>query len=206
MKPTLRLLIVANNCNWLSWPKKIENIKRYFAPKIDLEVDLMYTNYGSIPFVKYNSGDPTSKNAYGVDEEWYKFSVSGFSHSHDIILFVMPLSEWLVPNDSRGWRTKRRNGTIELQVGADELENIYIDQKLMYSTFEHYSEHEIIHALYMITEQEDKTHYYDYTVKNLAGAFDDINFKNSSEGRQRLTIPLLKKIVELYNQLKKKLQ
>lgn len=206
MKPTFKILIVANNCTWNSWPQKIRTLHDFFSPKIDLLVDLKNTSYPAVPFVRFRAVDPKQNllpELWGIEEKWYDQNVTSLAAGYDIVLFTLSLKQWRTPDNARGWRTDRDQKVVELQVGADENESLYQDQKLIWNWFEHYGEHEIMHALYMISGQEDKTHYYDYEIGKLQAALDDIQLPvPHAVDQQTLTISLLERVVELYKQLR----
>lgn len=156
---SLKLLIVANRSKWSSWPSKVQELKNWFSPKIDFQIDIVHTNYTDI---KFQTKDYTNsiQNAVGVDYEWYNKHVTSMALAYDIVLFVIPMDQWPITNRARGWRTDNDEGPVELQVSADENEiRIFPDGKQS-GTFYDFTRHEIMHALFMLTGQKDTTHFW----------------------------------------------
>jgi hypothetical protein len=152
----LKFLIVANN-NWQSWPEKIKAIQDAFLPHIELTIDLVKTQFNVIPFTDYGEG------RVGVEYDFYNKNVTVKANGYDIVEFVVPLSQWQMPQKNRGFRTDRDAGPIELQVGADEnemTEDGPIGSRVRVNHFVVYTLHELSHACYMLTGQEDKTHFF----------------------------------------------
>ena len=151
----MKILIVANNCKWKSWPKKVRELKKWFKPALDLDFEIIHTSYQDVPFIIYNY----DILATGVDYAWYNTHVTALAEDHDIVLFVLNMKQW----DSvkaRGWRTDNDQGPVELSVGADEnLKEQWPNFKRMSSFFQ-IARHEICHALYMLNGGIDNTHKY----------------------------------------------
>lgn len=177
-----KLLIVAN-VKWASWQNKTLNLKAFFASKVDLEIEVIETNFQNIPFKQGLITDIPL--AFSVDPDWYNSHITSLALNHDIVLFVIPVYQWTGSNRARGVRTDRDQGPVELQIGADEHEGVWQGTTLLYKTFEHYASHEILHALFMITGQKDTTHYWDYEKKNLSGAVDELKFSIPNEDEVR---------------------
>ena len=187
------LLIVANNFPWQSWADKINEIKKFFGQKFDLSITLVQTKFTDIPFVPYQNQD----HYYGVLDSWYDTYITSQAKGYDIVMLVMNTAQWKLPNYARGWRTDNDQGPVELQVSADENESIYQNGVLKFGTFQHFAEHEILHAMFMITKEEDTTHVWDYARNNLSGALGDLTFPNlntvdTTTLIQKITSPLTK--------------
>ena len=90
----LKFLIVANN-NWESWPEKIEAIKDAFLPHVELQFDLIKTQMNVIPFTDYGDG------RVGVEHDFYNKNVTVKANGYDIVEFVVPLSQWQMPQKNR---------------------------------------------------------------------------------------------------------
>ncbi len=171
----IKLKIVANNCLWSSFPSKIEQMKAWFAPKITLSVDLEKSSFPSIPFTPYQTVNNVVYD--GIDPVWYDKNISMNAIGYDIVLFVVNHDQWKEKDKARGWRNDRTFGPVELQICADEDRKIMIGSSgQMGDEFFGYGRHEIMHALYMLTGQEDKTHFY-WDKNNLEAALAEIDFK-----------------------------
>lgn len=202
----LKLIIVANKAQWASWAEKITNIKSFFSSKVDFDVTLSHTQFDTIPFItfvpedtKEFSGD--AKTILGIDPTWYDQNITSIAKGYDIVLFVTELGIWPVSDQARGWRTDRDQGPVELQIGTVETEATYCNNVLLWNLAEHLSEHEILHALFMITGQPDRTHYWDYVVGNLGGALAEIDFGFNTKTIQSLKNQLIGLITQALNLL-----
>jgi len=151
----MKIKIVANNNNWFTLRKKVDELKEWFKPLVDITFDIQYTSF-SIPFSPYRDG------MLGVDREWYDDNVTPLGYGYDIVLLVVPRSEWQEPNRARGWRTDSDQGPVELQISCDEKEDQNAGgwSQLNGSAFALLARHEILHALFMISGQLDTTHYW----------------------------------------------
>ena len=194
---TLKLLIVANNCPWSSWDKKIVDLRAWFLPKIALDISIAHTHFDKIPFVPYDADVP---GGLGVEPAWYDRFVTPYGQGFDIIMFVVNTAQWPYLNRARGWRTDRSDGPVELQVCADENEATYKDGVKLYTTFESYARHEIMHALFILQYGDgvrtcgvdpkakcDSTHYW-WDKGQLENALGDISLPipNRAEEISRL--------------------
>lgn len=142
-----RLLIVANNADWKSWPEKIEELKKWFAPKVELDVSLVHTNFNYIPWEVYDH----NTGAMGVAKIWYQVFVASLAKKEDdLVLFVVNKSQWQ-PTKARGWRGGIKNGAVALQLGANEFEPFWkrllgLDGEM----FHQVARHEIMHGLFYL--------------------------------------------------------
>jgi hypothetical protein len=140
-----KLLIVANN-NWKSWPDKIEELRKWFAPKVKLTISLVHTNFVHIPFEPYHNVDGMD----GVSRPWYLANVAPLATGYDMVLFVVNKDQWNSVG-ARGWRGGIKNGAVALQVGADEFEPFWkrllgMDGEM----FNQVARHEIMHGLFFL--------------------------------------------------------
>lgn len=140
-----KLLIVANNAQWKSWPEKIEALKTWFAPRVNLEIGLTHTNHSWIPFEQYGS---TGQD--GVGRVWYDTFIAPLGQGYDMVLFVVNKSQWNSTH-ARGWRDNTDFGAVGLQLGADEFEPFWrrllgIDGEM----FHQVARHEILHGLFYL--------------------------------------------------------
>lgn len=158
----MKILIIANNCNWRSWQSKIDDLKKWLDQGVGtkgFEFYLAHTDFKNVPFIPYND-----QQQLGIDPTWYNNNVSSKAIGYDICLFVLPRSQWLEPNRARGWRTDYDQGPVELHIGCDENETRdaggWSQFPKQTSAFFLLTEHEILHALYKISGQVDNTHYW----------------------------------------------
>lgn len=188
----IKLLIVANNCDWSTWPEKITELKTWFGPLVDLEVTVTHTKYESVPFENYSSEDTevVQKNLFGVVAWWYDLHISPLAKNHNIVLFVVSPDQWPAGNRARGWRTDRTYGAVELQIAAGESEKLKWNNFPSLPSFFQLARHEICHALYMITGQTDRTHEF-WDQGKIELALTDIKFP----------LPKFAELLSLYEKL-----
>lgn len=196
-----KLLIVANNCPWRSWDDKILELKRWFAPKVDLDIELTHTKYSQIPFITYGnvvSDQAHIPNPEGIDYKWYDTYVSPMAQGYDIVLFVLNMSQWPSANSFRGWRVDQTLGAVELQIGVNENE-MFRWGDYTGGGFFNFARHEIMHALFMITGQTDTTHkWWDQSPNMLVNALNELVFPHASDADQ---VSWLKWVVEFLKTL-----
>src|SRR3990167_5690907 len=106
MRPTIKILIVPNNCHWKTWGDKILELRRWFSPAVNLEVDISFQSFNDVPFERSPFSDPFEdlKDAERVSPTWYDENITPLATSHDIVLFVMNTTEWK-GKSARGRRT-----------------------------------------------------------------------------------------------------
>lgn len=173
-----KLLVVANNCKWPTWEVKIQELKRWFLTKVDFDVRLIHTQYSDIPFETYTSTDPAQNSLgvlMGIKKEWYDENVSTLGVGYDVVLFVVNKDQWPLGR-ARGWRNDRNYGPIELQVSANEDEFIFYAPDVGGNAFFELGRHEILHALFMITGQNDTVHYW-WNLGKLDECLKEVVFK-----------------------------
>lgn len=193
----MKILIVANNCNkWDSWDEKLQMLEDWFLPATKIDFEVIHTYHDHIPFVQdifHGQGHNM------VDGLWYNQNVTIHAKGFDIVMLVMPMSQWDSPK-TRGWRTDRDEGPVELQIGCDENQKDKWPSFPRMSSFFQLARHEICHALYMIKGIEDNTHKY-WNMGNLDLALPEIKGPYTRE----LLITVYYKLINLYEQLIKKI-
>lgn len=180
----MKLLIVSNNAPWQSWPGKVQELKNWFSPNLDLEINLIHVQFQNVPFSQY-----TPDGGMGVDKNWLFHNVSHLGKGYDLLLFVLPKSQWQRADKYRGWRTFDPYGAVDLQLGADEFEPFW-KQLLGINgeMFHQVARHEIMHGLayikcgpsvpFHLPPQEgqclDTTHYW-WDRDNLRQALEELH-------------------------------
>lgn len=158
----IKVLVVANDCRWKSWPDKVAELKKWFGGTVELQFDLVHTEYKNIPWTRHQGTDANQQGEgwFGVDPRWYDENITPLGVTHDIILFVLNDDDWKNPNKARGWRTDSDQGPVQLQIGCDERQKMTWPNFERMSAFYQLARHEILHALYMLSGQPDMTHYW----------------------------------------------
>lgn len=183
MPPTFKVLVAANNTPWASWPDKIASLKTFFAPIATLDIDIVHTSFGVVPFVTFVPSG-TQYEAIGsvveqVDPTWYKNSITPLARGYDISLLVLSETQWPLMDCVRGTTQVGIPAPVPCQIGADENEAVYQGGIMLFATAIHYMEHELCHALFSLGGTpfaNDTTHYWDFSQKNLPGVLPDIKF------------------------------
>jgi hypothetical protein len=173
----MKVLVLANNCKWKSWPAKLEALKAWFAPVVDLEFTLEHTSFTDIKWNDYTfkpAGKPEVKYR-GIDGNWYDKNIAKPSKKkgYDIVIFTLPTKQWEAPGVN-GWHTSASEGIQEIHIGCNER-GIY-----WYNNIKHpgdkwfnIARHELCHALYEMQGKYDRTHYH-WESGQLANVLDDL--------------------------------
>lgn len=165
----VRIKFVANCLYWERLAARIEEVKLWFMErsegKIELEFDVEHVCFQDVPFIPY----PPFDNIDGVAFDWYDEHVTPLGKGYHAVMLFMDVSQWRA-RVARGWRTDAETGTVELQAAcAENTREQIVDGNgrllLDDSEFLAIVRHEIMHALFMMTGQEDTTHHwYDRTL------------------------------------------
>ena len=158
----LRLKIIANRINFSDLEARIKRACMWFQPVVDIQYDIVHTEYQDVPFVEQKEGNGTSLiNAYSIEPIWYNTRISRLAPDYNIVCFLTDIKYWKVNNAVWGWRQDASEGPVELQVAAGEQERVYYQQDIGGGNEDAIFEklrHELLHALFFITGQEDLTH------------------------------------------------
>lgn len=183
MKPTFKVLVIANDAPWASWPDKVAYIQNFFAPIATVSVDVVHTSF-TVPFSSFNPGVQPYEVLNGlcaeVNTAWYAKYITPLAKGYDISLFVLPNTEWPLFNCVRGVTQFGTPKPIPCEISGDENEATYLNGVKLFDTTVHYGVHELCHALFElsgVSYAQDTTHYWDFNQKNLAGVLADIKFK-----------------------------
>lgn len=171
MKPTIRLAIVVNKIHWQTLDAKVRELCDFFAPKLDLHVEVFHTEFENIPFTEWRPGE------YGIYPQWYQTALRQWL-DRDICLFVVSQEDWK-GGAVRGWQRAASIKAIELSIATREDERIFLRGFDVGSAFYNIGRHEMLHALFLMTGQPDTTHYW-YGEGKLEGALAELNFGTRS--------------------------
>lgn len=184
MKPTFKVLIVANNTPWASWPLKVSWLQNFFQPIANLQIDVKQTTFPSVPMQNFTAWGTQYEVLTGIVSEvapsWYANNITPLAKGYDVSMLVLPESEWPVMDCIRGATTLGVAGPIPCEIASDENEATYLNGVELFATAEHYMAHELSHALFQlagIAFASDTTHYWDFAQKNLSGVLADIKLK-----------------------------
>ena len=162
----MKILFVANNINWKTLNIKLKEVKNWFAPKVDIQFDVLHTSFNDVPFTPYTSEDNNQNKLgelQGVDPVWYDKNITPLAfqnEGYEMIILLLPRKQWPELSKARGWRADADEGVVKLQVACDEKEKEEWGGYGKTTTFYQLVRHEIMHGLYMISGQNDQTHYW----------------------------------------------
>lgn len=183
--------MLANKAKWRSWAKKLRRQVEWFAPRIDIEFDLRHTQFEDIPWVEYSS----VPGSYGIEPRWYDDHVTAQATGFDVVLLVLTKKQWKEPGKARGWRTDNSSGVVQLHLGCDEHEKMAWPNMPVDDVFFQVCRHELMHALFMICNQPDTTHYW-WDRGQLEQALAELNF-----GVREQKIQILTKLIAITKSL-----
>jgi hypothetical protein len=192
--PSLKVLIVANACNWASWRAKIAAIKAFYGPLVELEIDIKQTNFTDMPTAQY-PGTVTEFTPTGtcdvqgtdteIDQSWFSENIGPMLTGYDICVFqVANVSPIDIP---LGISFGRVNGVwcVETFVTDENFHYFLPDPAKsgnhidLGNEAEVVIEHEISHALYALASETDNTHLYFYA-NQFPRVLTDIKLPNPS--------------------------
>jgi hypothetical protein len=178
----MRVLIVANACPWVSWPAKIAAIKAFYAPLVELDIDIQYTDFPSVP-TNTVPGTVTTFGPTGatdtpgididIDPAWLTQNVIPLATGYDIVVFQ---TATILPREGLplGITIGQLDGVwccmtfTTVETGVYNLPGSYAvpQQAGMVNLGDLATiiiEHELSHALYELSDQADNTHLYFYS-------------------------------------------
>ncbi len=208
MKPQLKTLFVFNNNNWSTKLFKLEQIREFFSPHVELLIDTRETTFNNIPFetvatidgTGHQDGTDVPSHSETVQNVWLDNNViKPFGKGYDIVLFCISDNDKFGHITSSGIRGDKDNGAVEIVIfGGDEFWNNYVNGESLGNNFVVISCHEISHAIYMLLAKKDNTHLYFYSGQP-EKVLEDFVFPIPNNAELRIT--LIKKALALAQQL-----
>lgn len=154
----MKTLILANNLPWETWDEKIQQLKAWWLPEINLDITLEHTKFSKIPFEKYTNNEGKVSN--GISKLWYDENISkpALARGFDCVIFVVEMKQWKGGN-TRGWNTYNNLGICEIHMRGQEKEK-YSYNGVEYEGGEWFNiaRHELSHAIYKSRKIADNTH------------------------------------------------
>lgn len=157
-KQIFRLVVISNGITWPSLAAKMAEVVKFFAPVIDLRVEIVYTKLTPV-FTDIAIGLP--RGTYMLDFGWFDQNVSGpYAGDADGVIFLVG------PNDNPshlptygGIMTYNNLGPWEITIFPhDENAHIYQNGIDYGNYFVNDVKHELSHLLYAMSGQYDRTH------------------------------------------------
>lgn len=161
----MKLLILHNGKLWKSWDKKIQGLKDWWAPEINLDITLEQTKFKNIPWVNYGYPKPLQ----GIDQKWYDENISKPAKQRGFDCVILTLNEEDWPDKKvEGWHTNANLGIEEIQIlGRENAKYNFNGVKYEGDYWFNVARHELAHALYAIRGKIDNTHFW-WELGNLA--------------------------------------
>ena len=159
----MKVLILKNRIS-KSLKPKLNNVKRWFSPVIDLEFTEEETNFniinGDYTYFDVNGKQQSFK---GVEEDWYdqNISIPARDRGFDIVIFIIEAKSWL-SKIVDGFGTSTPDFFVE-EIAIQYFKSgtyRFNDVKLKGDKLEWILIHEIIHRLYNNKKLQDNTHKY----------------------------------------------
>lgn len=179
----LNVRVIANNSPWASWPQKIQAIKDFYAPNVDLNITLEHTSL-SPKFSQYGTTMPGQLPVYVVDEAWYEANT--LRSGQDIGLFIVPPIDHPNLITLFGVECGNPKGEWETTIFGNETDSAYVEGVNEGNSITWFMIHELSHVFYAMLGKADKTHTFfnqkdatNPTVSwNPKGILQDLNFSS----------------------------
>lgn len=173
----MKILLLANNITWSSeLKKKVENVKKFFAPLGSFEFTIENTSFKDFPLSEYT--DSNGGTYKSVDENWYDNNVSipARNRGFDIVVLLLTKKDW-VPFNVQGYGSPNDCGIEEIVMLANKTGK-YTFNGVKYSgdQLTHILQHELLHRIYSSRGIEDNTHKH-YLAKTPEKCLDELTFK-----------------------------
>jgi len=157
----MKILIIANNLrSWKTWDNKIQELKDWWMPEINLDVTLEHTNFKNIPWVEYTNTN--GKKYMGIEEVWYDVNISlpNARRGFDAVLFTVAEKDWS-DKSVEGWNTTNNYGIHEIQIlGRENARYNFNGTQYSGDQWFNIARHELSHAIYRSRGIVDNTHKY----------------------------------------------
>lgn len=163
----MKILVLQNGISW-DTTSKLNYLKDWFKPVVDLEFTIRKSSYTNIPTEPYT--DTEGKSYTGINNQWYDTAISNSAkiEGFDCVIFCQSFNDF-ISFPAMGYSDKRTNGTYRIVVGSDE-NDVYNFQNKKYPVFkDRFTEvvrHELLHCLYSIQHKVDNTHKF-YSIGDL---------------------------------------
>jgi len=212
----MKIVLIVNDCPWESWGDKTTKIQQFYRPLVSLDITIRYTFFNNIPITN-KPGMVTIFSSQGaqdvpgtdlqVDPAWFQANVASLITGYDIAIFQM---SGIVQNGlPLGLFIGSLNGTRVCYTFVNGEDDQYLipdpdhpGEMVSYGNeAECIIEHEIAHALFNITGQNDNTHLYWYS-NQFGRILTDIKMPNVLISLYQQLIPLLQQWLGLLKQQK----
>ena len=163
----MKILLIANNLRgWKTWDKKIQELKDWWMPEINLDITLEHTDFKNIPWEEYTSTEGLKYK--GIDRLWYDTNISlpSAKRGFDCVILTLAKSDW------KGFPTEGSNdlnnyGIHEIQMlGQENARYMFNGVRYDGDQWFNIARHELSHAIYRSRGIVDNTHKY-WAIGNL---------------------------------------
>lgn len=161
----MKILVVAQNVPWSSWNTKINLLKEWYKPIIDLTVDLLHVNFSEVKF---------DRNVQ-VDRKWMETNIIPRAKGYDLVYFQMNVFDWKAYPMQAAYLGKI-GGIHVIEGGHEEFGDYnFFGYKYPGDLWFNLARHELAHALYFIQGKGnlDRTHEY-YETNRIDKLLEDL--------------------------------
>lgn len=162
----MKILVLKNRIND-KLKSKLENVRKWFLPIVDIEFVEEKSSFKNIKMGDYSYIDGTLQTYQAPDEQWYDDNISkpAKERNFDIVIFLVKQTEW-------GNNIVDGFGTTIQDCGIEEIAIKYFTSgtytfgwnnqaiSLEGNKLEWIIIHELLHRIYSIKKLEDNTHKY----------------------------------------------
>lgn len=158
---TFRLKVIADRIEWGSLPQILEDVRKFYAPSVDLNISIVHTSLSPV----YNSTYADLAPLAVVDYDWYDRNVT-VPHLADADIVLLLTPQPTTPTTYAGIMTFANCGPWECTVFVTkETDRASVNGKDLGNSTALVIKHELAHAFYRMknpAESADHTHQYFY--------------------------------------------
>lgn len=161
----MKILVVAQNVPWSSWDTKINLLKEWYKPIIDLTVDLLHVNFSEVKF---------DRNVQ-VDRKWMETNIIPRAKGYDLVYFQMNQFDWKAYPMQAAY-LGQIGGVHVIEGGHEEFGDYnFLGHGYPGDLWFNLARHELAHALYFIQDKGhlDRTHEY-YETYRIGKLLEDL--------------------------------
>ena len=152
----MKVLLLANNLKWKSLQQKVDSLKQYFAPALDIQIEIQNISVKKFDWFEVVNRDGVTVNE--INRDYMERLHTTFS-GYDVIVLAMDKKAWKGGLHQGYFVTI--NGKHCIALGSNENEEYRYNFKAFDGgKFFNLLRHELYHAIYTIQGKLDRTHYH----------------------------------------------
>ena len=156
----MKTLIIAHKCKWKSWDAKIQELKDWWMPEVNLEITLEHKDFDDIPWIDYMMYKDSMFR--GISFSWFDTNIvqPALQRGFDCVIFTVASKDWK-GTGAWGWNSHNNLGVQEIHISGYENKKYgFEDMQYEGDHWFNVARHEISHALYRSRGIVDNTHKY----------------------------------------------